>query len=138
MKALTMNLTVAAALMVVAGSASAQALKAVIAFPFHAGESGMVAGTYRIKTVAGAGGKLITLNNVDENRTVMVLSSNVMDAPNRSTQPVLTFVCRDKYCELESISPGYGENAIKLPTSPAARPGRADLRVVTVSATKAD
>ena len=140
MRRFTTNLTVAAALMVVAGSASAQTLKAVIPFPFRAGDSGLAPGTYQLRSRPAAGGPLITVYSMDENKSVMVLATGLMDTPKhiRSGQPALTFLCSDRHCELASISPGYGAQSIRLPMSKEARAVRADVRVVTLNAAKAD
>ena len=82
MKRLTTNLMIAAAaIAAVAGSASAQTLKADIPFTFHAGGTVLPAGTYQIKVNSPNGAPIFVLRNADTGKASMVGERASGDAP---------------------------------------------------------
>jgi hypothetical protein len=121
MKRLTMNcMFAAAALTAVAGSASAQILKAEIPFTFHAGQSRMEAGSYEVKTPQGASAYL-TLRNTDTGKAVMTVYSHPDEARGRGEPPRLTFACAGGRCVLQQVWPGGAERGYSLQSPRFAR-----------------
>jgi hypothetical protein len=142
MKRFTTSLMVAAAaLMAVAGSASAQVLKAQIPFYFSAGNAGMSPGTYRVEVQWRSGVPTVAVSSLDGNQKAMMISSGAHNTPRdlqKSGQPALSFTCNGARCELSAISMGYGGSTVGVPVSKAVNSDRADLRIVNATAAKAD
>ena len=110
MKRLTMNLMIAAAaLAAVAGSASAQTLKADIPFTFHAGGALLSPGTYQVKMNSTNGAPIFILQNADTGKASMVGEYASGDAPKAWTAngaARLAFECAGSRCVLRSVYQG--------------------------------
>jgi len=107
MKTLTTNLMIAtAALAAVAGSASAQSLKAEIPFTFRAGNAVMAPGEYRVNVSSTAGRSLVTLYNLDNRKSAMIVNFTVDKASPReiaSGASKLAFDCAGRDCVLRNL-----------------------------------
>ena len=107
MKRLTTNLMIAAAaLAAVAGSASAQTLKADIPFTFHMGTVVMSPGTYEVRTNHTGSGSIFVLQNKETHTSAMVAQVSASDAPNAwraGGVAKLGFECAGSRCVLRAI-----------------------------------
>ena len=107
MKRLTTNLMIAAAaLAAVAGSASAQTLKADIPFTFHMGTALMSPGTYEVRTNHTGAGSIFVLQNKETHTSAMVAQVSASDAPNAwraGGVAKLGFECAGSRCVLRAI-----------------------------------
>jgi hypothetical protein len=110
MKNLTKNMTIAAAaLIVAAGMAQAQTLKAEVPFSFRVGNTAMPAGEYRVEAALTQGGTpVFFLVNPDAHRSVLTMAY-VRDSVPASGDPKLTFECAGAHCSLVQMSSGQGE-----------------------------
>ena len=121
MKSLTMNLMVAAALIGVAGSASAQVMSAHIPFDFKANGLQFSPGTYRI-SVRGmsSGTPVVQVYNQDSKAGAVSVVSPGKDAPkswrNRASA-MLSFACAENRCELRTVWAGDDARTFELPAS---------------------
>ncbi|MGO9262849.1 MAG: hypothetical protein ACLQU1_42205 [Bryobacteraceae bacterium] len=142
MKTLTMRSTIAVtALVVAAGSASAQTYKADIPMSFLAGNTPMAAGSYDFQVVTRSGHANILVYKADGSATAMLLPFQGSDAPKawqKERNPKISFNCLGRTCTLGLLWNGrdvfvYEFPARKLPPAEAER-----LAVVTVGLTRAD
>ena len=106
----TKNIMVAAGVLVMAGVASAQSLKADIPFAFQAGNKLMPPGTYLIGTVQGTSSiKVFHLYSQEERRSVLAVPF-VMQDPAKDWKadgkPRLGFTCGTGRCALAQIWSG--------------------------------
>jgi len=112
MKSTTKWLVTAAALAIVTGVASAQALQAEIPFAFRAGDKVMAAGTYRVE--ARDAQHFLILSNF-ESRQSAILLPNWLETPAKAVasrgEPVMVFECASR-CELVKVWTGYGAPTI--------------------------
>ena len=109
-------LIAAAAFVVVAGSASAEVLKAEIPFSFRLGKAMMAPGTYRVFT--GNGGRPIRLTNFEMKSNALVMATTKQDVAREwveSKVPKLAFDCVEGRCELAKIWDGSDRSAFMLP-----------------------
>jgi hypothetical protein len=107
----TKNMTIAAAaLMVAAGVAGAQTIKAEVPFGFRAAGTVLPAGSYRVSPTHQSGGILaVTLRNEDTNQSVITVPY-AHDAQKTGDAPVsLTFECSGTDCALVQMAPGSGQ-----------------------------
>ncbi|MBZ5617544.1 MAG: hypothetical protein LAQ69_02240 [Acidobacteriia bacterium] len=122
---LTTRVMIAAATLVVAaGGASAQTLKAEIPFTFRASGVVMQAGTYRVNVDKLTGRPMFRLWSANDHRSVILLSGASRDpdkAWTASGNPVLSFECADSHCALAGIWTG---NAMPAYTFPRPKAGR--------------
>ena len=106
MKSLTNSLIAAAALMVAAGNAPAQSLKAEIPFSFRAGGAMMNAGSYQVVTNPyGFGTPMIRLYNENDHKSA-ILPVMQSDAPKEwvaSGKPKISFECIEGRCSLARV-----------------------------------
>ena len=124
----------AAALVVAAGSASAQNLKAEIPFSFRASGAGLPAGTYDVLVKSSTGGtRSVQLRNVETHQSVIAVSNGSMDATSKVTKdgaPKMQFACAGSRCEFSAIWPGQGDMLrVARPTFAT----DADTRVAVIS-----
>jgi hypothetical protein len=114
MKRFTMNMTLAvAALAVAAGTVSAQTMRAEIPFAFRVGDKIMQAGEYRLNmTSSGAGTPLLTVANLNDKQTVLVVpiyrnavAKKWLDAG----LPKMSFACGEGVCTISSMWMGEGD-----------------------------
>jgi len=107
----TKNLMIAAAaLMVAAGVAGAQTIKAEIPFGFRAAGSVLPAGSYSVKSSSLSGGNVaVTLANQDTGHSVITMPY-AHDAQKSGDVPLaLTFECTGTDCVLVGVAPGSGQ-----------------------------
>jgi|SRR5207302_8379903 len=109
MKNLTMNMTIAAAaLMVAAGAAQAQQLKAEVPFSFRAQGTVMPAGEYRVERIGlGSGSITFRVANLDAKRAILAAPYVSNNAP--AGDPKLTFECSGDHCWLAKMDAGDGQ-----------------------------
>jgi hypothetical protein len=118
MKRFTTNLMIAAAaIAAVAGSASAQTLKADIPFTFHAGTGVMSPGTYDLRMNHTSASSILVLQNRETGKSAMVAQFTASDAPkewraNRAAR--LAFECAGSRCVLRSVWQGGDASAYNL------------------------
>ena len=109
MKNLTKNMTIAAvALMVAAGAAQAQIIKAEVPFSFRVAGTLLPAGEYRVVTQSRGGAPIFHLVNVEAHRSIMTMAY-----PDNSVKPggdaKLTFECSGAQCALVKMSSDEGK-----------------------------
>jgi hypothetical protein len=131
----------AAALVVAAGSASAQSFKAEVPVAFKVGNKTMAPGSYDIRMTETGAGATIVVRNRNENTAAVLIPNVKGDAPKawqEAGDPKLAFGCSDGTCTLRSIWNGSDSFAYKLPAPKAAR-DLASVRteIVTLSMIKA-
>jgi len=107
MKNLTNLIFAAAALVVTAGMAMAQGIKAEVPFAFRAGGKLMPAGEYRVQETNRSGGApILNLVNVEARSSVYTLpfrsNSVAADAPK------LVFECSGSACALTKLTDAHG------------------------------
>ena len=108
MRNLTTNMMIAAAALVVAaGAAQAQQLKAEIPFSFRAAGTLMPAGEYRVEGIRSQNTVIFKLINVDTNRAVLAVS-NAGNNPAQTADATLSFECSGAHCVLVQVAPGTG------------------------------
>ena len=107
MKTTTMRTMIAAAALVVAaGTASAQTYKAEIPMAFHAANQLMAPGSYDIKVSNTGTGDRIFVYNRTNNTAVAMLSTVKSDAPKQwraAGDPKLAFECVNSVCRLGKL-----------------------------------
>ena len=122
----------AAALLAVAGSASAQVLKAEIPFAFRASNTLMQPGSYELVGIRTSNVVMYSLRNVDTHSAVL-LSTYVLRDPAKDWVKAGTtrvaFSCSDNRCALSDLwtggSSAYGFFAPKR--------GRGEMREIALS-----
>jgi hypothetical protein len=109
----------AATLVVAAGSASAQILKAEIPFTFRAAGVVMQPGTYQVKiTMQQSGIPFFQIRNADAGRSVLLVGTAPHDprkAWEASGQAVLSFECSAGPCALTELWSGHDRPAYAFP-----------------------
>ena len=127
----------AAALVVVAGSASAQNLKADIPFTFRAGDKLMTSGTYTVSTIRTNNRPYIRLQNNDT-RASTLLAQYVYVDPSNATKAAgvarLQFLCAASQCVLRELWEGAGSTSAYQFQGP--KLGREDLRMAEIPMTR--
>ena len=110
MKNLTKNtMFAAAALVIAAGMAQAQTIKAEVPFSFRASGTVMPAGEYRVtETSSMSGSRMFKLNHVDTNRSILAVSHDSSEQKPGSPEASLTFECGGAHCALVQLAPGSG------------------------------
>jgi hypothetical protein len=113
---ITFSVFAAAALVAVAGSASAQTLKAEIPFSFRAGKTLMGPGTYDVVVDKTSATRVFRLHNRESNVSVMLIG-NVQDDAAKAWReaglPKITFECVETRCALRRIWTG-GDSAYRF------------------------
>jgi hypothetical protein len=107
----TTRVTIAAATLVVAaGAASAQTLKAEIPFTFRAGNTVMAAGTYQVSRILQPGGtSIFHLKDASGPGSVILMpaaSGDVRKSWVAKGAPLLSFMCSADRCSLAQIWTG--------------------------------
>ena len=118
MKYLTTNMMfAAAALVIAAGAAQAQQLKAEVPFSFQAQGTVMPAGEYRVERLNSHNGTTIfKVRNVDANRTIVAMPYEKNNAA--AGDAALAFECSGGHCALAKVDTGDG-SAYRFPTKHA-------------------
>ena len=140
MKHLTMNsIGAAAALVLAAGSASAQSLKAEVPFTFHVAGAVMTPGTYEVVNRSGAA-KFVVLRNTDTRNAVLAMYRSTDPAKELKARgtPALQFECSGTECALRQIwtgteSPAYGFSVPKFGSD-----GDRRIAVIPLTSVRAD
>ena len=137
MKKLTTRLTIAAtALIVAAGAASAQTLKAEIPFAFHVGNRIMEPGIYRVDNLAQSGPPVFRLQEARTHRVVVRIAQAVADPEKTWTVtggPKLAFACGDGRCDLAEVWAGSGSNAYTFRLPKLGKDYEASLTVIPMT-----
>jgi len=117
MKHLTISITMAAAVVLAAGSASAQTLKADIPFTFHAAGKVMSPGTYQVIAASNAASRYVLLRNNDTKESVLAMYSPRDAAKELAARgtPGMQFECSGARCALREIWSGPDHLAYGLP-----------------------
>jgi hypothetical protein len=137
------RMTIAAATLVVAaGSASAQYLKAEIPFAFRAGGVVMAAGSYQVKTESShAGIPVFYIRNADGGRSVLLVGTAPRDPKKEwaaAGAPVLSFECGIGRCALAEVWTGTGRSSYAVPRPKLGRDEPKHTAVVVMRPTKGD
>ncbi len=120
MKKLTTNLMIAAAALVaVAGTASAQTMEAKIPFAFRASGTVLPAGTYKVQLKSVQSGRMLVISTADGKNTM--LSTAFQGGPASASwesvgDPVLSFQCGVSRCALKDVWMGGGDPVFRIPT----------------------
>jgi hypothetical protein len=140
MKRLTIQSMFAAALVVLAaGSASAQTLKADIPFPFAVGSSMMTAGTYHVRVDPSGLGRFVIFQNAATKKSAIVTVS-AATAPNdwrTRGDAVVQFQAADGRYVLRQMWPGVDNRAYDF-QAPKSTHGDARTAEIRMSVIKAD
>ena len=110
----TRMMIAAATLVVAAGAASAQTMKAEIPFTFRANGAVMAAGTYRVTLSQTSGVPVLYFFNHEAKRAAIALAQSRNDPPKAwqaAGNPMLSFRCGAKVCSLAGVWSGSGSPA---------------------------
>ncbi len=136
MKTLTTKMTIAAAaLLVAAGVASAESMRAEIPFSFRAGSAEMTAGSYYVTTDLSTGGiTSITLANRDTQKAARIVAPmRIGDYSEwKDTQAKLVFQCVGSTCTLQKVWNGTPGRNFQLPTPHSHDKELSAIRIVSV------
>ena len=142
MKQLTLKSMLAAAVVVLAaGSASAQTLKADIPFTFHAAGVTMPAGTYELRTSSSRTSPYVIIRNTDSHNSVLAMYA-LANAPNDwriRDEAMLRFQCNGGYCALSEAWTGAASSVLRFNAPKLGHDG--DTRIAEIRmtmSTKAD
>ena len=134
MKNLTTKLMFTAAILVAAGAASAQPMKADIPFAFQAGGKVMAAGTYRVDLRGPSG--TVTIHGTGREGAVIAIPITHIDRKENTAK--LVFVCGRGPCSLVQAWPGYSEDGLLFKTPKLDRNEEASLAVIHLRLGAAD
>jgi hypothetical protein len=98
----------AAALVVAAGAAQAQTIKAEVPFSFRVAGTVMPAGEYRVEARSHGGAPIFWLGNPDAHRSIVTMAYP-RESVKPGGDPKLTFECSGANCALIQVSSGQGE-----------------------------
>ena len=108
----------AAALVVAAGSASAQSYKAEVPMAFRVGNKTMAPGSYDLRIAKGVGGQILVIYNQTDNSAAALVDA-FGDPAKASRDATVTFECTDGTCSLRKLSDGSGTVAYQFPAQKA-------------------
>jgi len=132
----------AATLVVAAGAASAQTLKAEIPFTFRTGETVMAAGTYRIGWIYRQSGQAMFRLGSEDGHNAVLLVPKASGDPRKTwleaNKPVLSFECGVSRCALVGLWTGPDTPAYVLPRPKLGRDEPASVAMVAMRPDKAD
>ena len=139
MKTSTTRLMIAAAALVVAaGSASAQTYNARIPVAFSAGGAVMEPGSYLIQRVDSSS-QAYTVFNLETHRSILVVTGPKTDTPKSWADaggPKLDFVCWEDGCALNRFYDGEHDFTYKFSHRETTTMASSSLRNVTVAMLK--
>ena len=140
MKHLTISITMAAAVVLAAGSASAQTLKAEIPFTFQVGDAVMSPGTYNVSLPQNSASRHLVLRNAETKASVLAQYSpdDASKAWKARGTPVVRFVCSGARCVLSEMWAGYDAPAYIFRAPKIARDGDMRIADIGMSVIKAD
>jgi hypothetical protein len=140
MKHLTMSsMFAAAAVVLAAGSASAQTLKADVPFTFQAAGVVMTPGTYEIRH-ASKTANLVVLRNTDTKNSVLMVYSSAdasKEVKSRGT-PALGFECSGARCAIREMWTASGIASYRFRGPKLAADGDTRMAMIPLTAVKAD
>ena len=128
MTRITTTLMAAAAFVVAAGIASAQAMEANIPFAFHADGKALDAGTYRVRvyrTESGNSTMIISNRSAKQLLTFLYPSGNAQPAWLKAGNAVLSFQCEEGRCTLARVWMGSESETVYRVPAPKMRNGAA-------------
>jgi hypothetical protein len=133
---LTHSMFAAATLVAVAGSSSAQSLKAEIPFAFRAGAVLMQPGTYDVVARQGMSSMLFELHNRDTRQSVVLFRQGTRDVAKAwasAGMPRMAFQCAGSNCALSELWTGSEASSLfSSPKNPSGDPVRiAEVRMTT-------
>ncbi len=113
----------AAALMVAAGSASAQTFKAEIPMAFRVSNKTMAPGSYDLRLTRGVAGMMLVVYNRTTRSSAALVPSVTADPPKAwraAGDAKIAFVCSDGACSLRELWDGFGTDAYRFPAARSA------------------
>ena len=142
MKSSTARLMIAAAALVVAaGTASAQTYKAEIPMAFRAAGKLMTPGSYEIRVSRNTATELVFVRNVDAKSAVILVAQVKADPPKewrKTAEPKVGFACIGGACNLSSLWDGFDiSQYVFLSPKPPAGDLVARTELVTLSMIRA-
>jgi len=140
MKQLTMNLMAAAVVVLAAGNASAQGLKAEIPFTFQVGGAVMTPGSYEVVPASNMAEKHVVLRNIDSRKSVLAMYSPTDPAKELVAQGKagLQFECSGARCALREIWTASGSPAYSFRTPKPGSDGPSRMAFIPLTTVKAD
>ncbi len=126
----------ATALVVAAGTVSAQTYKAEIPMAFRAAGKLMTPGSYEIRVSHNSATQLVYVRNTEANSAVMLLAQVKDDAPKEWRQagdPKLAFACTGSACALTRMWNGSDTFVYDFPSPRKAAGNLAAARLETVT-----
>jgi len=129
----------AATLAAVAGSASAQHLKAEIPFAFRAGTALMQPGTYDVAAEVGVASTTFRFHNRETNQSVVLVryaTRDVSKAWVAAGHPTIAFRCAGADCALREVwTSGRSSSLFPVPKTASGDPVRiAEVRLIPAKA----
>ncbi len=102
----------AAALVIAAGTASAQTYHAEVPRSFKVGNKAMVPGSYNIRVSSESGTKVVVVRNVSTHESAMLASPVHGDVSKEwaaAGNPMIALSCTAGSCRLAKLWTGYGD-----------------------------
>jgi len=137
----TRMMIAAATLVVAAGSASAQIMKADVPFTFRAGGVVLAAGTYEVSAAQKDGQPMYRLWSRTEHRSILLLAGGARDPQKAwvaAGSPVLSFECGIGQCALAGIWTGSAMPAYTFPHPKLGRDEPVSTALVVMRSAKGD
>ena len=141
MKRLTISMVAAAIVVLAAGSASAQTLKAEIPFAFRVGNAMMAPGSYQVQLSATGHEHFLVFRNSDTRASAAAQfqAGDVPKAWKARGTATIAFECSGARCSLLNMWTGSGNTMGYDFHSPAHRPGgETRMTEIRMSVVKAD
>jgi hypothetical protein len=142
MKKLTTKLMIAtAALVVAAGAASAQTMRAEVPFGFRAVDRVMEPGTYEVRVSQTGGTPVFRIRNVHSGASIALLPQAPVDPKKAwaaSGEGRLVFACISGRCALDEIYSGSGSHAYTVHRPNLGTDEAAVLREIPIQPGKAE
>ena len=140
MKHLTMNSMLAsAAVVLAAGSASAQTLKADVPFTFQAAGVVMAPGTYEIRGGSKMAKFVVLRNTETKNSVLMVYSSEDVSKELKSRgTPSLAFECSGARCAIREMWKGSETASYRFKGPKVASDGDSRIAMIPLTIVRAD
>jgi len=124
----------AATLVVAAGVASAETLKADIPFAFRVGGATMSPGTYQVKVAnSGTATSVLSLYSADTRQSaiaVPIATHDVSSAVANANRPVIAFECAGNRCSLQYVWDGKDRRSAYRFATP--KPGDEPSRIAVI------
>ena len=132
----------AAALVVAAGSASAQTFRAEIPMAFRVSNKTMAPGSYDFRVTKGAVGQMLVISNRETNSSAALVTAVRADPPKAwraAGAAMIAFSCTAGTCSLRKLWDGSDASTFEFPAPKAASRDLASARteIVTLSMIKA-